>query len=67
MARGVHESLTNSFFRSAYELLYTPVPQGEKRRIKALVDVSVDEAGRPCRQRRSRARARALGPHLPKR
>lgn len=45
MARGAHESLTNSLFRSAYELLYTPVPEAEKRRVKALVDVSIDKAG----------------------
>jgi len=45
LARGAHESLTNSLFRSAYELLYTPVPEAEKRRVKAVVDVSIDKAG----------------------
>jgi len=45
LARGAFESLTNSLFRSAYELLYTPVPEAEKRRVKAVVDVSVDKAG----------------------
>lgn len=45
LARGGHESLTNSLFRSSYELLYTPLPEGEKRRVKALVDVAVDKAG----------------------
>jgi AAA family ATP:ADP antiporter len=45
LARGAHESLTNSLFRSAYELLYTPVPEAEKRRVKTVVDVSVDKAG----------------------
>ncbi len=45
LARGSHESLTNSLFRSAYELLYTPVPEAEKRRVKTVVDVSVDKAG----------------------
>ena len=45
LARGAHETLTNSLFRSAYELLYTPVPEAEKRRVKAVVDVSVDKAG----------------------
>jgi hypothetical protein len=44
-ARGAHESLTNSLFRSAYELLYTPVPEAEKRRVKAVIDVSVDKIG----------------------
>jgi ATP/ADP translocase len=42
-ARGSHETLTNSVFRSAYELLYTPLPEAEKRRAKALVDVTVDK------------------------
>jgi ATP:ADP antiporter, AAA family len=45
LARGTHESLTNSLFRSAYELLYTPLPGAEKRRVKAVVDVAVDKAG----------------------
>lgn len=45
LARGSHEALTNSFFRSGYELLYTPLPEGEKRRVKAVVDVAVDKAG----------------------
>jgi len=45
LARGAHESLTNSLYRSAYELLYTPVPEAEKRRVKAVVDVSVDKVG----------------------
>ncbi len=41
--RGSHETLSNSVFRSAYELLYTPLPEAEKRRAKALVDVTVDK------------------------
>ncbi|MGD8898133.1 MAG: hypothetical protein PVJ73_19040 [Acidobacteriota bacterium] len=45
LARGAHETLTNSFFRSGYELLYTPLPEAEKRRVKAVVDVAVDKAG----------------------
>jgi hypothetical protein len=45
VARGAHETLTNSLFRSAYELLYTPLPEAEKRRAKAMVDVSVDKLG----------------------
>jgi AAA family ATP:ADP antiporter len=42
-ASGSNETLTNSVFRSAYELLYTPLPESEKRRAKALVDVTVDK------------------------
>lgn len=45
VARGAHETLTNSLFRSAYELLYTPLPESEKRRVKAIVDVAVDKLG----------------------
>ena len=45
LARGAHETLTNSLFRSAYELLYTPLPEAEKRRAKAVVDVAVDKLG----------------------
>jgi AAA family ATP:ADP antiporter len=45
LARGAHESLTNSLFRSAYELLYIPLPESEKRRVKALLDVAVDKSG----------------------
>jgi AAA family ATP:ADP antiporter len=45
LARGAHETLTHSLFRSGYELLYTPLPEAEKRRVKAVVDVAVDKAG----------------------
>jgi hypothetical protein len=44
-ARSSHEALTNSLYRSAYELLYTPLPELEKRRAKALIDVGVDKMG----------------------
>jgi hypothetical protein len=45
LVRGAHDSLTNSLFRSGYELLYTPLPEAEKRRVKAIVDVTVDKVG----------------------
>jgi hypothetical protein len=45
LSRGIHETLTNSLYRSSYELLYTPLPEAEKRRVKAVVDVAVDKAG----------------------
>ena len=45
LVRGAYDSLTNSLFRSGYELLYTPLPEAEKRRVKAIVDVAVDKAG----------------------
>ena len=45
LARGAHESITNSLFRSGYELLYTPVPERDKRRIKAVVDLALDKGG----------------------
>lgn len=35
----------NTFFRSAYELLYTPIPELHKRATKALIDVGFDRVG----------------------
>jgi AAA family ATP:ADP antiporter len=37
--------LSNSVFRSAYELLYTPLAEEKKRRTKVLIDVGADRAG----------------------
>lgn len=34
-----------SLYRSAYELLYTPLPSGKKRATKTLIDVGVDRIG----------------------
>ena len=45
VARGSHEALSNSLYRSAYELLYTPVPEADKRRIKAVIDMALDKSG----------------------
>lgn len=44
-ARGSFTVLHNSLFRSAYELLYTPLPEERKRPTKALVDVGADKLG----------------------
>jgi hypothetical protein len=44
-ARGCFAVLHNSLFRSAYELLYTPLPEAHKRPTKALVDVGADKLG----------------------
>ncbi len=35
----------NTLFRSAYELLYTPIPEERKRATKALIDVGCDRLG----------------------
>jgi len=35
----------NSFFRSAFELLYTPLPPSAKRPTKTIIDVAADRAG----------------------
>ncbi len=45
LTRGAHAVLTNSLFRSGYELLYTPVPDGEKRPTKSVIDVGFDKLG----------------------
>jgi hypothetical protein len=43
--RGGQAVLRNSLFRSAYELLYTPLPLDRKRSAKAIVDVACDRLG----------------------
>jgi AAA family ATP:ADP antiporter len=43
--RGTQAVLANSLFRSAYELLYTPVAPDRKRPTKALLDVGADRVG----------------------
>lgn len=43
--RGAEMVHRNTLFRSAYELLYTPVPELQKRATKALIDVGFDRAG----------------------
>lgn len=43
--RGAEMVQRNTLFRSAYELLYTPVPELQKRATKALIDVGFDRAG----------------------
>ncbi len=45
LARGLMGAIGNSLFRSAYELLYTPLPADSKRRTKALIDVGADKLG----------------------
>ncbi|PIE16009.1 MAG: hypothetical protein CSA66_07885, partial [Proteobacteria bacterium] len=43
--RGAEAVTRNSFFRSAYELLYTPVPRADKRATKLVIDVGFDRLG----------------------
>lgn len=45
LARGVEAVLRASVFRSGYELLFSPMAPGEKRRVKAFLDVTCDRAG----------------------
>jgi len=45
MARGVQSVLSNSLFRSGYEVLFTPVPPREKRAVKAIADVGASRVG----------------------
>jgi AAA family ATP:ADP antiporter len=45
LGRGSHDVLSNSLFRSGYELLYTPVAGVQKRSTKQLVDVAFDKMG----------------------
>jgi hypothetical protein len=45
LARGTESVVRNSLFRSAYEVLYTPVPRGEKRATKSIIDVGFERFG----------------------
>jgi hypothetical protein len=45
LGRGCHDVMTNSLFRAGYELLYTPLPEAEKRSAKQVVDVAFDKLG----------------------
>jgi hypothetical protein len=45
LGRGTHDVVSNSLFRSGYELLYTPVAEGDKRATKQIVDVVFDKLG----------------------
>jgi hypothetical protein len=45
LSRGTHDVLSNSLYRSGYELFYTPLPEGEKRTTKPVVDVAYDKLG----------------------
>ena len=43
--RGGEHVMSNSLWRSAYELLYTPVSRAKKRPMKTLIDVGCDRLG----------------------
>lgn len=45
LARAGHDINSTSLFRSGYELLFTPLPEAEKRPTKAVVDVGFDKLG----------------------
>ncbi len=45
LLRGGEAVQHNTLFRSAYELLYTPLSEAQKRATKALIDIGVDRAG----------------------
>lgn len=45
LATGVQSVIANSVFRSAYELLYTPVDPAVKRPIKVVIDVALGRVG----------------------
>jgi len=45
LARGLEMVLRNSFFRSAQELLYSPVSRSDRRATKPLIDVGAARAG----------------------
>lgn len=45
LLRGGQAALRNSAFRSGYELLYTPLPEVQKRPSKVILDVGFDRVG----------------------
>ena len=45
LVRGLQVVCANSFFRSAFELLYTPLPPFTKRPTKMIIDVAADRLG----------------------
>ena len=45
LLRGAHVVLGNSLFRSAFEVLYAPVPAHAKRPTKTIIDVAADRVG----------------------
>jgi len=45
LLRGAEAVQRNTLFRSAYELLYTPLPEERKRATKAFIDVGFDRLG----------------------
>ncbi|WP_394843545.1 hypothetical protein LZC95_41665 [Pendulispora brunnea] len=45
VAAGLEAALASSLFRSAYEILFTPVPAHRKRALKVVVDVAVPRLG----------------------
>ncbi len=45
MMRAAQMAFGNSFFRAAFELLYTPLPPLTKRPTKAIIDVASDRVG----------------------
>lgn len=45
LLRGAEAVQRNTLFRSAYELLYTPLPDERKRSAKAIIDVGFDRLG----------------------
>jgi len=46
LLRGLDEALTNSLYRSGYELLYTPVAPRTKRHFKTIADIGFDRLGK---------------------
>lgn len=43
--RGAEAAVRGSLYRLGYELLYTPVPRGQKRAAKTFIDVGLDRVG----------------------
>lgn len=64
LLRGMETVLQNSVFRSAYELLYTPIEPRQKRTAKPIIDVAVDRLGEILAAGAIALCLWALGPHM---
>jgi ATP:ADP antiporter, AAA family len=45
VAAGLEMALASSLFRSAYEILFTPIPVAQKRALKVVIDVALPRLG----------------------
>ena len=65
LLRGGEAVQRNTLFRSAYELLYTPLSEARKRTTKSIIDVGFDRAGTVVGSGVALATLHLIGVHVP--